>query len=270
MKNTSAAWRHPIAMTPMSRRHFATIAAGLGLAVMAGPAALAQTPAPNPEGDPDAVALLRRAGTSLANLSSFTFSLETVKGESTVMSGFSLESVSGAVRRPMDLSAEVNVNTPIGSTIIRAIALDGKLYVQNPITEDQYLEVDAATSVPNMLNPDALIQLAVGFVDGATIDGRETVGGYDCDIVAGTVSAESLTQLAPEGLNLFAGQTIEVTFWINDDALPVLVEFVGPVFSEDSDDVIREIRLDDFNEDVEIEAPENVGTLGSWSDLFIG
>ena len=56
------------------------------------------------------------------------------------------------------------------------------------------------------------------------------------------------------------GQPVDVGFSIDEEARTAEVEMFGPIFASESDDVVRVVSLYDFDEPVEIEAPEVVST----------
>jgi hypothetical protein len=224
------------------------------------------TPEINVRGDEDAVELLTRAAHALAELESFGFELETVRGSSTIMSGFGLESVSGVVRRPTDLQAEVRVSIPIGELTIGAISLDGVFYIQDPLSDGTWMELGEMGEVQTLVNPDPIILTAVRLVQDARITGTGKVDGANTSIVEGNVDFSGLLGRLGEGADqdqigdLLADEPVDVSFWIDEEDRIVEVELFGPIFASESEDVVRVISLYDFNEPVDIEAPEAVST----------
>jgi hypothetical protein len=217
-------------------------------------------------GEDDAVALLERAATTLAELETFGFEMQTVRGSSTIMSGFELESVEGVVRRPTDLQAEIGVSIPIGKLSIGAISLDGVFYIQDPLSDGSWMELGEMGEVQSLVNPDLLILSAVRLVQDARITGTGKVDGANTNVVEGTVDFSGLLERFGEGeeqdqmSSLLAGEPVDVSFWIDEEDRIVEVELFGPIFASESEDVVRVVTLFDFNEAVEIEAPEVVAT----------
>lgn len=258
---------------PVSRRGFVLGSGGVLAARIAGvvPAA-AQGGLATPEiqvtGDEDAVQLLERAAKALADLDTFSFEMQTVRGTSSILSGFELESVTGSVRRPTDLVAEVAVSLPIGDLIIGAISLDGTFYIQDPLSDGAWMEIGQMGEVQTLVNPDVLILNAVRLVQDAQVTGNGKVDGRTTTIVEGTVDFSGLLDQVGEGQGadaeemqaLLAEEPVRVAFWIDEEGRPVEVEMIGPIFASESDDVVRVVSLFDFNEPVEIEAPEVIAT----------
>lgn len=266
---------HPLTGQParaVTRRTVLFGAGGVLAARLAGlqPASAQGTPIATPDirvkGEDDAVALLERAAKTLAELDTFGFEMQTVRGSSTIMSGFELEGVTGVVRRPTDLKAEVEVSIPIGDLTVGAISLDGVFYIQDPLSDGSWMELGEMGEIQTLVNPDLLILNAVRLVQDARIAGTGKVDGANANIVEGNVDFSGLLERFGEGAEqeqmqtLLADEPVDVAFWIDEEDRIVEVELIGPIFASESDDVVRVVSLYDFNEPVEIEAPEVVAT----------
>lgn len=252
----------------LTRRAVLLGASGLLATRLAGGISSAQNSAATPdvqiEGEEDAVAILQRSAKVLAQLDTFGFELETVRGSSNLMQGFELKSVSGSVRRPTDLQAEIEVGTPIGSLTIGAISLDGVFYIEDPLSDGAWTEIGRVGEIQTLVNPDIIILAAVRLVQDARVTGSEKIDGVETTSVEGTVDFSGLVEGAGEGQeqisDFLAGEPVDVTFWIDDEDRIIEVELLGPILASESDDVIRVVSLFDFNEPVEIEVPEAVST----------
>lgn len=220
-------------------------------------------PATSLEGDADAVALLQRASEALAALETFGFELETTRGSSTILEGFELKGVEGVVLRPVSIEAEITMGLPIGNVTITAVGIDGEFWVQDPFREGEWIALGGDPQIQSMINPDAIITSAVRLVQDAQITGTEKVDGVETTVVEGTLDFFSQAQSvvnpadgsAPLAQYLAEGPR-DITFWIDDENRVVEMEIRGPIFVTESDDVVRVIRLFDFNEPVQIEVPE--------------
>ena len=223
------------------------------------------TPATAVEGEAEAVALLEAAAEALAALETFGFELATTRGSSTILEGFELKEVAGVVRRPLDVEAEVTVGLPIGEITITAVGLDGQFWVQDPLSDGEWMSFNSDPQIQSLINPTVLVTNAVRLVQDAQITGTEEVDGVETTVVEGTVDFfSSLGSIAtPEGEGESIQQYLaegarDVTFWIDEEDRIIEIEIRGPIFATESDDVVREIRFFDFNEPVQIEVPEGV------------
>jgi len=268
---------HPLVSqiaTPVSRR--AAILGACGLLAMRLPAgAGAQESAGTPEldiqGEEDAVALLERSAQALADLETFAFGMETVRGASTVLAGFELKSVSGVVRRPTDLSAEVEVSIPLGNLTVGAVSLDGTFWIQDPLSDGTWMELGQMGEIQTLINPDFLILQAVKLVQNAEIVGDSEVDGVETTMVEGEVDFSGLLDrfggVDPDAQaqieDFIADEPVLMTFWIDAEDRIREVEMIGPILSSETDDVVRVVTLSAFNEEVEIERPAVVATPGA-------
>ena len=225
------------------------------------------TPVTAVEGDADAVALLEAAAGALAALETFGFELATTRGVSTILEGFELKDVEGVVRRPLDVEAEVTLGLPIGEITIKAVGVDGEFWIQDPLSDGEWISLGGDPQIQSLINPAALITSAVRLVQDAQITGTEKVGGIETTVVEGTVDfsseLKSIANLAGESESLqqyLAEGARDVTFWIDEENRVVELEIRGPLFAAESDDVVRVLRFFDFNEPVQIEVPEGSGT----------
>ncbi len=247
---------------------------GLALAAAARPdlrLVAAQTPAASPEaatgaiqdqlsGDDDAVALLRESAAAMAALESFQFEIDTVRGESTIFQGLSVDLIEGAVRRPYDFTATVTVGLPIGELDVTAVGLDGTAWLEDPLNAGEWITLEGGEDIVALVNPDTLILASIGLIQDATIDGAEQVDGEDTTVVAGFVDfAATAERLAGGVVELPAevsAEPLPVLIWINGERRVVEIEIGGPILTSESSDVVRAIRFFEFDEPVEIEAPD--------------
>jgi hypothetical protein len=265
-------WFHPLiapAAAGLNRRRLLMLAgAGTATAAVLRPElrlVTAQTPeAPTPaatlSGDEDAVELLREAAATMAELESFRFEIETIRGESTILEGLTLESIEGAVRRPVDFLAIVTVGVPVFGTIeVTAVGVGGNAWIENPLVPDEWIALEGASDVVTLVNPDTVILVSVGLVQDARIDGEERVGGMPTTRVAGTIDFSGTAQaIAGEDTELpteLSSEPLLVLIWIDEQGRVVEIELAGQILTTESSDVVRVVRFFDFNEPVDIETP---------------
>lgn len=213
------------------------------------------TPASQAEGDADALEVLRAAGQRILNLDTFTFSLETTSGTSTVFPGVELVSVEGAVRRPMDLTATMNVKAFMQTMQLSAVMVDGDFYVQNPLSGGAWENMGQAPEIATMINPDWILMAAINLIQDANItserDGQTLIEGYmDLSQTLSTLGSDT------EQLQQFlASGPVDIAFWIDEADYITRAELYGPIFASETSDVEKRIELKNFNEPVEINPP---------------
>src|SRR5699024_6076191 len=137
---------------------------------------------------------------------------------------------------------------------VTAIGVGGEFWVQNPLESNEWMSLGSDSQIQALINPDQLLLYAVRLVHNAEITGTEKVDGAETTVVEGTVDFYAMVQSALAGTD--AGDAVEqglaegpndVTFWIDDEDRLVETEIRGPIFSTESDDVIRDLILYDFN-----------------------
>lgn len=218
--------------------------------------AQSSTPASQAEGDADALAVLRSAGSEVLALDTFTFSMETIAGSSTIFPGVELISVEGEVQRPMDVSATLTVSAFTQTMTASAVIVDGEVYVQNPLSAGAWESMGSAPEIANMINPDWLLLAAINLIQDAHItsekDGITLVEGYvNLSETLGDLDTGDMQELE----QFLATGPVDVAFWIDESNLINAAELYGPIFANESPDVEKRIELAGFNEPVQIEVP---------------
>lgn len=243
----------------VTRRSMIASAFALGTFATIAPA-LAQdsTPASKAEGDADALKVLRLAGQQVLDLETFMFSMNTIAGSSTIFPGVEVNSIEGSVRRPMDVSATLNVSVFMQTMNISAVVVDGDVFVQNPLSGGAWENMGSAPQVSTMINPDWLLLAAINLIKDASITGERD----GVTLVEGYINLfETLGELS-EGKELqeleqfLASGPVDVAFWIDSENYITQAELYGPIFANESPDVEKRIELTDFNEPVEIFVPD--------------
>lgn len=267
-------WVHPLITTRdqqwSRRRLFLVGSGGLVAAAAARPgfrsaAAQDATPPASPiadglTGEPEATSLLRDAAEAMAALQTFQFEIETTRGQSTILQGLEVQTISGAVRRPVDFTATVAVGLPFGSIEVTAVSVDGRAYIEDPLSDGEWIELEGTEQAVALINPDTLILASIGVVQDARIDGTENIDGVETTRLAGTIdfaaSAEQLSGGAVELPAELSSEPIDLLIWIDDQKRVVEIEIAGPLLETESDDVVRTVSFFGFNEPVDIEPPQ--------------
>jgi hypothetical protein len=249
-----------------SRRRF--LATGAALALAGGSilrvAAQESTPVAVPTGDADAVKLLNDAATTMTELDSFAFEVETVRGETTILEGLTLKRISGVVRRPADFETTVSVEIPFASIDLTAVSVGNEVWIELPNIGDNaggWTSLGSSEGLLSLVNPDVLLLRAVTYIDDATIDRTGDIDGVDVTYVAGTVDFRTIAgslvdDQASELQDQIAEDPAEVTVAIDDEHRVREIEIIGPLLATEDAKVIRLVTFSDFNEPVEITKPD--------------
>jgi hypothetical protein len=275
VRDEAGTWFHPL-ISPfnprrLGRRRLLMIGGGGLAAAAAAPhlrlVAAQDTPA-SPEavtgleitGDEDAVALLEQAAQVMADLETFSFEITTVAGETSIFGMLTLESIEGSVRRPIDFTATIEASTPIGSMSVTAVGVDGTAWVQNPLSDGEWVSLEEVGDISAIINPDSLILGAINVIQNATIEGSDQIDGVEAVRIAGTVdisdAADRISDGSAELPSELSTEPLGVLIWLDDENHVLEIELDGAILEAESDDVVRSFRFFGFDEPVQIEAPE--------------
>lgn len=261
-------WSHPLItqynQPGIGRRRLLLMAgAGLAASVPLAPfrlvAAQEGTPAAEPAtritGEDDARDRLERAAGAMSSLQTFAFEIETVAGETNLMSGITLGLIEGMVRRPSDFMASVEVTTPFGSIKLTAIGIDNTAWIQDPLGSGDWMALEGIGDIAAILNPDTLILASVSIIQDAVIDGSDRIDGDETIRIAGTINLSETAALLDEAAAEISSDPLDVLVWIDDSDHIREIEIAGPIIATESATVVRSIRFHDFDEPVEIDEP---------------
>lgn len=243
----------------ISRRSLIGSVVALGALARVAPAlAQVSTPVSNAEGDADALEVLKAAGKQILDLDTFTFSMDTINGSSTIFPGVELISVEGAVRRPMDMTATLKVKAFMQTMQMSAVTVDGDFYVQNPLNGGAWENMGRAPEIATMINPDWILMAAINLIQEAKItnksDDETLIEGFIN--LSETLESAGMTD-APELQQFLSAGSVDVAFWIDSSSYITRAELYGPIFASESPDVEKRIELGHFNEPVDIQTPQN-------------
>jgi hypothetical protein len=218
----------------------------------------------------DAQALLTEAANNVAALETFAFALTTQNGETQFIEGITLQSVTGAVKRPDSFMAEAEVDLMLAKITIKMLSVGGRLWFTNPMSDsEEYQEIDLSgmgeTDPTVLINPDRLILPALQTVVDPVIAGTESLDGVETTRIEGTVD---LSQVVNGAATPEAGAALEsddspftlpasmpFAAWIDGEKLVRRVELTGTIIRGEASDIVRRVDLSAFNEPVDIQPP---------------
>jgi hypothetical protein len=216
----------------------------------------------------DARPLLEQAAATMADVTSFHFQMSTPRGRSLILNELELAEFQGDVQRPDRFRAEFKAKAAIIAITFKVIGVGDQLWVTDPMSEDEaWIQVDAGNvaevALPDILNPDRLLQAAVEVIQDPKIVGEEEIDGVKTTRVEGTfdprVANQRVTEFAgtpvPELSSLTGDTPIPVVIWIDETNHIRRVEFQGPLTAADEGDVIRRFDLTKIDEPVDIQPP---------------
>ena len=175
-----------------------------------------------------------------------------VENVETSDSGLSLTFVDGDVLVPDRLEGKVG-GTFLGLSVSTDLVVVGEDYfLKVPFSGWQKIDVDTLPAA--FFDPEQGILAVIEGASNLSRDGSEEVGGVECIRITGEVQADTLKPL----LNTAEGtQKLELEVWIGeDDKLLRRLRLSGPIEPDEDEDAVRTVELSQFDEPVQIEAPE--------------
>lgn len=207
----------------------------------------------------DAATLLRQTAQTMAGLKSFHFALTTPQGKTLFMKNFELSGVEGDVQRPDRFQASITVKAAIISLTLKVIGVGTTLWVTDPTSQNQaFRQVplgDAAdAALPDLLNPDRLLLSAVSLVQQPRIAGQDEIGGAKVTRIEGTFDPGQSQPGTPVP-GIATGKPLPVKIWIDESHRVVRMELDGPLLQTEASDVVRQLDLSKFDQQVDIQPP---------------
>ena len=239
--------------------------AGLALIIVTSacvydPQGEAYTPPPDPQ------ELLSESASALHDVQSMKFRLTHQRGSiytrDDTGAHIKATEISGTWGAEAGLALEIhaymvrshNVEATSGSYFPLSMKLvqDG-LYITDPLSGQWVLQSPELALIP----VGALNEMMADFVsqiDAPNLEGVEDVDGQSTYKVSGSVPASAVDWLP---IDLAENTQADIILWINrGDRLPQMAHLIGAVGEYDDPATMRELRLLDFNQDVDIRAPE--------------
>ena len=221
---------------------------------------LACSGAPSTPAQPDPARVLHDSGQSMAALKSVKADMKF--GPGITLEGFTLSSASSTVQLPDQSDTTFKVKQGDFLVDVRVVSIGGHVYLRLPFSRFQELSADQASELPNLsrlLDPNAGLPAVLAAGKDPTYQGRERVGGVDCDKVTATYTAAQVGEL----LGATPAGDVRATIWSgHSDHLVRRVVLLGPLL-EAGKDVQVQVDLHDFNQPVTITSPSTSPTAPS-------
>jgi outer membrane lipoprotein-sorting protein len=216
----------------------------------------------------DASQLLQQAATKMAGVQSFHFQMSIPRGKSLLADQIELAGFEGDVQRPDRFRVSFTAKAAILSLTLKVIGIGDQLWVTDPMSEDEaWIQLSTGEAgdipLPDILNPDRLLQAAVDVIQEPKIAGEDEIDGVKTTRVVGLFDPRQVNQQVNEltgtpmpELSALTGDTvIPVSLWIDDAGRVLRVEFEGPLTAADEGDVIRRFDITKIDEPVDIQPP---------------
>ena len=209
----------------------------------------------DPVSDIDRIApaeIISRSSNVLSGIKTFRFGLAHDNGNTILSNGIEVPNASGSVMVPdsYTLDADTLVSGLFLNTRVTVVNQDS--YMTHPITRKWQL-LEPGTSPFGTFNPVSLVASILEQIEEPQIAPAEAskVGSYVIDGHLPTTALKSLTSDVDE-----TAPRLDVRVTIDSSSLyPVEARITGRATTTESRDLVRTVRLFEFNADISIEPP---------------
>ena len=204
----------------------------------------------------DARVALRGAVREALQLKSAAFTLEHLKGTTSLIPGFvEMRKVSGVVDLPDSFRLKVEAETVVPRTFVEisVVTISDQAFMTDIIT-GKWRQVKPESLPFSLSNLGRTLANIIDAVDAPTYVGAERLKGYDTHHFQGRVMSQDLAGLVPG-----AGQGFNVALdlWLEQSRnLLLQARISGIVVPTDEPGTVRLLTLDDVNVPVKISPPE--------------
>jgi len=197
--------------------------------------------------------VVQRCVASMEDLDSFHFELEQSSGSPIAM-GLELVSASGDIARPGRLKLHISATMGSMALEVDIITVGEKTYMTNPLS-GQWEPLPTEFNAIKLFDPDTGIRAIIGGITSLTKLADEEVSGTACYHIKGTLDSSKLRPITCGAA--LEGVPIDTELWIGkEDFLLRQVRIKGQITEGEEPEIVRTLRLSQFNQPVSIELPE--------------
>lgn len=196
--------------------------------------------------------VLVRSSDALSGLTSFRFALSHDRGNTVLTNGIEVQRVTGTAVAPDSYSLDADTLVAGFFVNTQVIVIDQDSYMTHPITHRwQLLESDVSPF--GTFNPTLLVASILEQVDGPA-HAPPSSGKDGVYVIDGSLPAAALKSLTGGVDESAPPLTVQVTV---DGAtfLPVEARITGRATEAESDDLVRTVRLFEFDGNITVEPP---------------
>ncbi len=201
--------------------------------------------------DVDAGQVLRQAAEALEAAESFHVRVEHENGSTQIISGLAMTQAEGDYAGLDRVRLEITARA-FGTNIASGVViLPDAQYLKNPIN-GRWMEQDIDLS--QVFDPSAGVSALMRGVTGAEAVRSEQIRGTEAYVIEASIDSGELRSIVS---NAEAGQQVQARVWVGvEDSRPYRAEIIGVVAPGDAANTVRRVDLSNFDQPVEITAPE--------------
>jgi hypothetical protein len=194
--------------------------------------------------------IVSRASDALAGVTTFRFALSHDEGDTILANGIVVQKVTGTAVTPDSYTLDADTLVAGFFVNTQVIVIDQDTYMTNPITR-VWQQLEPGTSPFGSFNPALLVAGVLSQIENPVPGSPTNEGEY---VVTGTLPAIALKSLTG-GVNESAPD-LDVRVTVDGDSFaPVEARITGRATSSEPGDLVRTVRLFEFNTAITIEPP---------------
>ena len=211
------------------------------------------TPTLKPTPTPSPFQVMARSSAKMVNLTSASFSLTDEGATSARFFGLKFQSMNGQVGIPDSFKVSVEATSLLGFININIVAVGQTVFMSDIIDENKWNPIPIEALPFNFANLGRTLSDIIPSIENPTFNGIERVGGEASWRIRGTVPSESLGTLL---LGVDPGHQVDLEVWIGQEQeLLRKIRIEGQIYSGDGSDVVRVLKISDFDKPVDIVLP---------------
>ncbi len=196
--------------------------------------------------------VISRSFDALSGLTNFRFALSHDHGNTILTNGIEVPKASGTVMVPDSYTLDADTLVAGFFVNTQVTVIDQDSYMTHPITQRWQL-LEPGTSPFGTFNPVSLVASILEQIEDLQIapSGASKAGSYVVDGSLPPIALKSLTGGVDE-----TAPWLDVRVTIDGSSMyPVEARIIGRATSAESGDLVRTVRLFEFNSDIAIEPP---------------
>ncbi len=194
--------------------------------------------------------IVSRASDALAAVSTFRFTLSHDEGNTVLTNGIEVQKVTGTALMPDNYTLDADTLVAGFFVNTQVILIDQDTYMTNPITRI-WQQLEPGTSPFGSFNPASLVANILAQIENPLSSSSTNQGEY---VVTGKLPAVVLKSLTGGVDESAPDLDVRVTL-DGDSFVPVGARITGRATSAEQGDLVRTVRLFEFNTAITIEPP---------------
>jgi len=196
--------------------------------------------------------IIDNSGERISKVNSFHFEITHVGGGTPLVKGLEMNEAIGDIVKPGKIKTSISATIGLMLVEVDVITIGKTTYMTNPLNKEWELLPNEFSAI-SLFDPDTSIAAILKDMTDLTKLNDEKIDGISCYHIKGKVPCESLR---PITLSSIEGVKIDTEVWIDkEEFLLHQIRLKGKITDTEKPGIIREIKLSNFDQEVEIELP---------------